>query len=188
MSRTAARLVLARQREGQALELRIGGATYARIAEALGMTSGGAFKAVARGLARIAGESEEKATTLRRIEMLRLDRMHLGLWGRASSGDEKAVRAELGISKRRSELLGLDRRPRPEPVEDEPVVVGRRDLTASEIAAAMDATLRRYQAGLIDAAQADQELAILKGQLKAAELVVLSEKLERIEAALLRRS
>ena len=152
------------------------------------MTSGGAYKAVARAMERIRQETDEKAETLRRIEYLRLERMHMGLWPRAKAGDEKAVHAELGISKRRCDLLGLDRKPRPEPETDGPAVVGRRNLGASEIAAAMDETLQRYQAGRIDAAQAHQELEILKGQLKAAELTVLEEKLARIEAALERRS
>lgn len=186
MSQTASRFILARQREEQALELRLGGASFARIGEALGMTSGGAYKATTRALARLDGKTEEKAATLRRIEVLRLDRMHLGLWPRATSGDEKAVRAELGISKRRSELLGLDRKPRPEP-SDDGETVGRRDLSVTDVAAAMDATLLRYRSGQIDSEQAHQELQILTGQLKAAELTVLAEKLDRIEAALGRR-
>ena len=186
MSKTAARILLARQHEEQALELRIGGATYAQIAEALGMTSGGAYKAVTRAMERTRKEADEKAEELRRIEYLRLERMHMGLWPRAKNGDEKAVHAELGISKRRSELLGLDRKPRPEP-DDGPAIVGRHSLGAAEIAAAMDETLQRYRAGRIDSEQAHHELAILKGQLKAAELTVLEEKLARIEAALERR-
>ncbi len=186
MSKTAARILLARQHEEQALELRLGGATYAQIAEALGMTSGGAYKAVARAMERTRKEADEKAEELRRIEYLRLERMHMGLWPRAKAGDEKAVHAELGISKRRSELLGLDRKPRPEP-DSGPAIIGRQDLGAAQIATAMDETLQRYQAGRIDADQAHHELEILKGQLKAAELTVLEEKLARIEAALERR-
>ena len=104
------------------------------------------------------------------------------------SGDDKAISLMLGISKRRSELLGLDRKPRPEPQEDDgDAIVGRLDLGAAQIAAAMDETLQRYKAGRIDAEQAHHELEILKGQLKAAELTVLEDKLARIEAALDRR-
>lgn len=187
MSRTAARFLKARQHEEQALELRLGGASYAMIGEALDMTAGGAFKAVDRALTRQAAEAGEKAEKLREIEVARLDRLLMGQWPKAKKGDEKAARVALQISKRRSELLGLDRKPRPEPQEDGEVVVGRRNLGATEIAAAMDATLQRYQSGRIDQAQAHQELEILKGQLKAAELTVLQDKLERIEAALDRR-
>jgi hypothetical protein len=158
-----------------------------QIAEALGMTAGGVHKAVMRAMERTQRETDEKAEALREIEYLRLERMHMGLWPRATSGDEKAVHAELGIAKRRCDLLGLDRKPRPEPQEDGPTIVGRRNLGASEIATAMDETLQRYRAGRIDAEQAHQELEILKGQLKAAELTVLEEKLGRIEAALERR-
>jgi len=188
VSRTAARFLKARQHEEQALELRLGGASYAMIGEALGMTAGGAFKAVDRALTRQAAETDEKAEKLREIEVARLDRLLMAQWPGVKRGDEKAARVALQISKRRSELLGLDRKPRPEPqTGDGTVLRGRQNLGASEIATAMDETLQRYRAGRIDAEQAHQELEILKGQLKAAELTVLEEKLGRIEAALERR-
>ena len=188
VSRTAARFLRARQHEEQALELRLGGASYAMIGEALGMTPSGAFKAVERAMARQSAATDEQAEKLRRLEVVRLDRLLMGQWPRAKSGDEKAARVALQISKRRSELLGLDRKPRPEPEADNvTVIVGRQNVGATQIAAAMDETLQRYRTGRIDAEQAHHELEILKGQLKAAELSVLEDKLERIEAALDRR-
>jgi DNA-binding CsgD family transcriptional regulator len=108
VSRTSARTLLARQREQQALELRLGGASYARIGEALGMTAGGAYKAVDRLMARQEAESEEQTDKLRRLEAARCDRLLVGLWPRALRGDVQAIREALHISKRRSELLGLD--------------------------------------------------------------------------------
>jgi LPS O-antigen subunit length determinant protein (WzzB/FepE family) len=131
VSRTAARFLKARQHEEQALELRLSGASYAQIGEALGMTAGGTFKAVERALARQTAETNEKAEKLRRFEVARLDRLLMGIWPRARSGDEKAARA-----------------------------------------------------GRIDAEQAQHELSLLQGMLKAAEQTTLEEKLDRIEAAL----
>jgi hypothetical protein len=177
------RRVGAHERHLKALELRKAGATYAAIAEQLGYASPeGARKAVSSALKATLRDSADE---LRQLEQERLDALLLGLWRRAASGDEKAARVALGVSKRRSELLGLDRKPRPEPEEEgELACPARASITVTEIAAAMDALYARYRGGLIDAGQARAELSILSGQLKAAELVVISEKLERIEAAL----
>ncbi|MGO8685196.1 MAG: hypothetical protein ACLQUT_11545 [Thermoleophilia bacterium] len=185
MSHSSAKQLLARQREQQGLELRLGGASYVQIAEKLEMTPGGAFKAVDRALARQTAETNEKAEKLRRLEVARLDRLLMGLWTRARSGDEKAARVAIQISKRRSELLGLDRKPRPESDADAPATIsGRENLSAKEIASALDETLQRYRAGRLDAEQAHAELSLLQGMLKAAEQTTLEEKLDRIEAAL----
>ena len=107
------------------------------------MSAGGAFKAVERALTRHAAESDEKAARLRRLEVARLDRLLLGVWPRATKGDEKAARIALAVSKRRSELLGIDRRPRPEGEEGEPAgSAGNKELSSKEITAAMDETLQ----------------------------------------------
>jgi len=185
VSRTSARALQARQREEQALELRLGGASYAQIAKALEMTPGGAYKAVERALSRHASETDEKAAELRRVEVARLDRLLLGVWPRAKKGEERAARIALQISKRRSELLGIDRKPRPEPADGQvAAIMSRREPSSREIASAMDETLQRYRSGAIDAGQAQQELALLQGLLRAIEQTTLQEKLERIEAVL----
>lgn len=109
------------------------------------MSGGGAFKAVDRALTRQACETDEKAERLRRLEVARLDRLLLGVWPRATRGEEKAARIALQISKRRSELLGIDRKPRPEPDGEELSVLAAQggDLSSKEITIAMDETLRR---------------------------------------------
>lgn len=58
-------------------------------------------------------------------------------------------------------------------------------MNAEDIGHDLERTLRRYQAGLIDIAQARQELALLVAMIKAYEQSVLEEKLDRIEAVLL---
>jgi len=163
----------------------LGGASYAQIAKALEMTPGGAFKAVERALARHAATSDEQAAALRSVEVARLDRLLLGVWPRAKKGDERAARIALQISKRRSELLGIDRKPRPEPDQAQLATLSaRREMTSGEIAGAMDEMLLRYRTGTIDAEQAQQELALLQAMLRAIEQTQLEKKLERIEAAL----
>ncbi len=90
-----------------------------------------------------------------RVEVARLDRLLMGVWPRAKKGDEHAARVALQISKRRSELLGIDRKPRPEPGDGELArLAATRELTSREIAGAMDDTPGRYRAGTIDAEQA----------------------------------
>ena len=181
------RRLSALDRQRSALELRKAGATLEAIAGQLGYASAsGAQKAVRSALK---ATLREPAAELRELECARLDALLLGLWKRAAAGDEKAARVAIQISKRRSELLGLDRRPRPEPEGEEPIVhAGHQKLGVRQIGSAMDELLARYRAGRLDAEQAHGELAILTAQLKAAELGVLAEKLDGIEAALQRRT
>jgi hypothetical protein len=102
---TPARIKLA-EKESQALELRKGGATYARIAQVLGYTEeGGAAKAVKRALK---DTLQEPADEMRRLEAQRLDAMQSALWPAAISGKWLAVDRCLGIMERRARMLGLD--------------------------------------------------------------------------------
>jgi hypothetical protein len=177
------RRLSALDRQRSALELRKAGATFEAIARQLGYASGSGAQKAVRAALKITLRAP--AAELRDLECERLDALLLGLWQRAAAGDEKTARVAIQISKRRSELLGLDRRPRPEPEGEVPLVIsGRQNLDAKQIATGIDELLARYRAGRLDAEQAHQELALLLGQLKAAELSVLAEKLDRIEAAL----
>lgn len=102
---TPARIALA-EKERRALELRKGGATYNRIAQALGYSDeGGAAKAVKRALA---DTLQEPAAEIRRLEAERLDAMQSALWPAALSGKWPAVDRCLAIMERRARLLGLD--------------------------------------------------------------------------------
>lgn len=107
-SKNSRRKALAADRSRQALELRMAGATYSRIASALGITKGAAHKAVARAMEAVRAESDEVAEAYRDLELARLDRMQMGLWNQARSGDLAAVDRVLRIMERRSKLLGLD--------------------------------------------------------------------------------
>ncbi len=109
MSKRNPKAVLAAERARKAVDLRIAGATYEKIAGVLGLrTRAGAYKAVARGLAMVEKETREASENLRALEVARLDRMQVGVWAAARSGDVKAIAAALKIMERRAKLLGID--------------------------------------------------------------------------------
>jgi hypothetical protein len=89
----------------KALDLRRGGATYRQIAGAMGLSHGGAEKAVKRGLKMIVAEPAEEVL---KLELDRLDGMFMGLWPGIQRGDPASVSAGVRVVARRAKLLGLD--------------------------------------------------------------------------------
>jgi hypothetical protein len=104
---TSARIILARERERKALDLRLTGKTYEVIGAELGVAAPSAYKAVKRGIARIEKQTAESAREMIRLELERLDAMHDALWPRVLRGDEKAVESALHILEQRAKLVGL---------------------------------------------------------------------------------
>ena len=107
-SKRSKKIVRGREREEQALQLRIAGLTYRCIGEEMGISESGAYKAVARALRRLNERIAESAEELRRIEMERLNALHLAFWPRAEKGDEKAADRILRIGAAIRALWGLD--------------------------------------------------------------------------------
>lgn len=98
--------IAAAERARQALELRKAGAQYADIATTLRYAdASGAYRAVARALARL---TAEPAAELRELEVLRLDRMLQAIWDQVIRGNHGAIDRALRIAERRARLLGLD--------------------------------------------------------------------------------
>lgn len=94
------------EKERKAVELRIAGYDYVAIAATLGYADHtGALKAVKRALLRTMKPATE---TERALEVARMDRVLKGIWHWAEHGQAEAIDRVLKISKRRSELLGLD--------------------------------------------------------------------------------
>ena len=108
-SKTSARKLTALERELRSLELRKTGATYREIGRVLGITEQGAYKAVVRALAKLREKVLEEAQDVRDIELLRLDRMFLSMYAKATAGGTGAVDRCLRIMERRAHLLGLDK-------------------------------------------------------------------------------
>jgi hypothetical protein len=110
-SPTSARRLRAAERQRQALDLRMGGASYDQIAESLGYANrGGAHKAVTAGLAT----PPELAEGVRELELKRLDRLWLTVWEPAIRGDREAIAICIQLMKRRADFQGLDKAKRRE--------------------------------------------------------------------------
>jgi DNA-binding CsgD family transcriptional regulator len=105
VQKNSPRMIAVHEKERQALELRKAGATFDEIADALGMSKNGVWKAVTRALKSMTAEPAEE---LRSLEVARLDTMQRGLWNDARKGKVAAVDRVIKISERRSKLLGLD--------------------------------------------------------------------------------
>lgn len=94
----------AKERQAQALELRLAGATYEAIADRLGYANkGGAHKAVQAALEDRLTLSSTDGEDLA-VELARLDAILVGLWGTARRGDLQAIDRVLRISERRQQL------------------------------------------------------------------------------------
>lgn len=122
-------------RDGECLNLRLAGATYADIAKIMGMAN----KAVARNACqRAMGEARARrdwaAEGVKDLELARLDKMLVGVWQKATSGSEAAIAAVLRIMERRAAYIGLDAPKRTEvtgadggPIEVETLVLTEED-------------------------------------------------------------
>lgn len=98
-------------RQEAAIALKIEGATYTDIAEALDYSSANhARQAVERGLASLVGPEDREH--LRFVEARRLERILRSLWPKATNADNPehlaAARTALGVIDRHARLYGLD--------------------------------------------------------------------------------
>jgi len=100
--------VLAREREKEALRLRITGKSQGEIAAELGVSDVAVCKMLKRVLERTRQITDETADDLRTLELSRLDRWLDRLQAQVELGDVKAIEVAIKVSKRRAELLGLD--------------------------------------------------------------------------------
>jgi hypothetical protein len=96
------------EKDAKALELRKGGLTYREIGLKLGCTEVSAWHAVRREQEKIIKLLTEDALEIVNLELLRLDTLLAGVWGKAKRGDNFAVQSALRIMERRAKLLGLD--------------------------------------------------------------------------------
>lgn len=99
----------ARDRETRAVAMRVRGASYQEIAEAVGYyDKAGAQKAVTRALAAAASEQREDRAVLVQRELDLIDACIAGLAEKVGRGDVRAVEGTLRAIERRARLLGLD--------------------------------------------------------------------------------
>jgi len=90
------------------LSLRKAGLTYAKIAERVGISKQGAYKAVQTALNEIREHYRETAVEVVALELERLDEMTAALEGKVAYGDPQSVATALRVMERRAKLLGLD--------------------------------------------------------------------------------
>lgn len=104
----APKRVRAREREDQAMKMRLAGASQQAIGDALGVSHQAVGKMLDRALDRTAKDTDANADKLRLIEIARLDRLNLKMSPLAEQGSMGAVDRCLRIMERRARLLGLD--------------------------------------------------------------------------------
>lgn len=96
---------MAASKHEQALDLRVAGASYRQIAATLKMSLSTAHRLCQRALQEAKSDEVAEART---AELMRLDRLLMAVWPRASGGDMDAVDRALRVMDRRAKLLGLD--------------------------------------------------------------------------------
>lgn len=115
---TRPRRLVARERDRQALELRIQGLTFAAIGANLGVTWQAAQQAVKRSLNATKAAIAENADELRAIEAERLEKITEILWPRVLEGDLRAIDRVLRARESFRRLTGLDVTPDPAEWQD----------------------------------------------------------------------
>lgn len=93
------------ERKRNALELRLAGASYRDIAQALDISPATAMQDCKEALADI---PMQQADEMRTVELSRLDRLQRAVWPKAIKGDLQAVDRAIKIIDRRAKLFGLD--------------------------------------------------------------------------------
>ena len=92
-------------REREIVELRTEGYVWREIAEQVGMSTAGVYKAYNRAMTRVIAPSIEEH---RELEMDRLDILQRTYWGPAVNGNLRAADYVLRVIDKRAKLLGLD--------------------------------------------------------------------------------
>lgn len=100
------RKVKSHQQMIQALELRVAGASFRQIGEALSVSKPRAFRIVRKALDELVEHCTDTAERVRQLELHRLDRYRLALDSRKS--DPRTVDTLIRISERVAKLHGLD--------------------------------------------------------------------------------
>lgn len=100
----------ARERESQALKLRIEGQSQQQIAEALGMSQSAISRAIKRALA---ARTVEEVDELRALESERLDALQGEMWRQVKRGNVGAGMVIARLMDRRARMVGLDAQPDP---------------------------------------------------------------------------
>lgn len=111
-----------RAKRGQAVSLRIAGATYDQIAAELGYANRQNARRVV--LSALADAENESVKEMRQVEGATLDRAQRAIWQDVATGNPEAVRALLRIMAHRARLFGLYAPTKVEVSEDVDAAIG----------------------------------------------------------------
>lgn len=145
-----------------ALQLRIGGATYAQIGEQIEVSTSTAHLLVIEALEELKEKTAESAEQLRTLEVTRLDDMLASLNTGKDRNSARVMDTKLRIMERRAKLLGLDAPQEFSGPGGGPIpiaAVDSRDLLKQKI----DAVQKQLAAGVPPAAAAQAVIAASNG-------------------------
>lgn len=128
------------QRQAAALRLHEAGLTVREVAAQLGLSVGGAHKAIAR---ENDARRREVANRVLDLELDRLDRLQVRHFAAAMNGDTRAADTVLRIMARRAKYLGLDNRPKGDAARTTTDLLG---ALAAQLAQAPDTYVSAYPA------------------------------------------
>lgn len=104
---TGTKMIEAKRKQREAVQLRIAGASLQQIAERVGYShASGAHAAITSALREMLPEQER--ADARRLELAKLDRLEMAAWPAALTGDDRAQATILRCVAMRSKLLGLE--------------------------------------------------------------------------------
>lgn len=103
-----------RPRWWYAQQMRIAGASWREIAEALGYSDQNSAQGAVKNARRDRSKDKETLEDIVDLELERLDMLQLICWRTAHAGDLKAVQTILAIMQMRMRLLGTEKRPNSE--------------------------------------------------------------------------
>lgn len=95
------------ERDARAWALRMSGATYTEVGQALGVSKQRAEQ-ICKRMHRVHAPTSEQVEAHRELDLMRLDRILRAVWPDALKGNQGAVDRVLRIQERRAKLLGLD--------------------------------------------------------------------------------
>lgn len=107
-SATGADAIKTAERMAQVWEMRKTGASYTRIAKALGADRSTLRRQVRRHLDKLHAENMESANDVRALDLARLDDANTAIWAQVRQGNHGAIDRLIRIMERRARLLGLD--------------------------------------------------------------------------------
>lgn len=100
------RRIVAKQRATRAMEMRLAGATYQEIADALGWSHRNvAYRAIVRGIDRM---MEEPVARIRKLQIRRYERLLHALWAQAIGGDVRALQVAQTYLARLDRVHGIE--------------------------------------------------------------------------------